>query len=106
MNLLYIMVFLDMLGVGLIIPVVTAIPKALQMDAVAQGSISSLYAACQFFCNPLLGKLSDTYGRKKIFMLSLSGWSDFLLLISDNFRIVYFLSDVGHCDQFMDGFCQ
>lgn len=72
-NHLYLMVFLDILGVGLIIPVVTAIPKALQMDHVTQGLINSVYFLLQFLFNPVMGRLSDFYGRKKMFLVSIAG---------------------------------
>lgn len=67
------MVFLDLLGVGLIMPLVTTVSKSVQMSALVFGVISSAYAFAQFLSNPVMGQLSDSYGRKRIFLVSLAG---------------------------------
>lgn len=73
LNLIYLVVFLDLLGVGLIMPLVTTVSKSVQMSAITYGIISSAYAWAQFLFNPVMGQLSDTYGRKNIFLVSLAG---------------------------------
>lgn len=70
-------VFLDILGIGLIIPV---LPKlvgvfAPQPDQQAYwyGAIVAAYAIMQFFCAPILGALSDRYGRRPVLLLCVLG---------------------------------
>ena len=71
--------FLNMMGIGLIIPV---IPFLVQQylggqPAVAVagivGLLTSVYALCQFLAAPGLGMLSDRFGRRPILLVSLLG---------------------------------
>jgi DHA1 family tetracycline resistance protein-like MFS transporter len=79
-------ILLDMLGVGLIIPV---LPKLVEqfmggdMSAAAGvvGVISACYAVAQFFCAPILGALSDRFGRRRVLLLSMFGLGvDYLVM--------------------------
>lgn len=79
---LFLIVFLDMVGVGIIIPILPAIfygntffPSALSENArnILLGLLISAYPIAQFFSAPVLGRLSDKHGRKKIFIISLIG---------------------------------
>lgn len=70
-------VFLSVLGIGLIIPVV---PFIVQEYVHGEGAIAwyvglltSLYSFCQFFAAPVLGALSDKYGRRPILLFCLFG---------------------------------
>lgn len=70
-------VFLDILGIGLIVPV---LPKLVSMFAPQPdlqaywfGAIVAAYAIMQFFFAPLLGALSDRYGRRPILLICVLG---------------------------------
>ncbi len=71
----FITVALDMLALGIIIPV---LPKLIEQfvggdtasAATYVGLFSTLFAAIQFFASPVLGALSDRFGRRKIILLS------------------------------------
>ena len=81
---LFLVVFLDLLGVGIIIPVLSPlilngtgglVPEA-WTDAQRSymlGFLIASYPLAQFFGAPILGKLSDRFGRKKILSISLVG---------------------------------
>jgi len=78
-------VFLDILGIGLIIPVLPRLVSdfAPQADAQAYwyGIIVAIYGIAQFFCAPVLGALSDRYGRRPILLLCVFGLGlNFLLM--------------------------
>ena len=67
---------LDALGIGLIFPVLPALLQSLTGatdTARAMGWMVTLYAALQVLCAPLLGALSDRFGRRPVLLLSLAG---------------------------------
>lgn len=81
---IFLTVFIDMLGVGIIIPVLPALffnqetaffsPDTSQdFRSVMYGLLIASYPFMQFFGAPALGALSDRYGRKPILIISLLG---------------------------------
>jgi predicted MFS family arabinose efflux permease len=66
-------VFLDMAGLGLLSPVIPEIVKAFRTDALTIGLLALVYSAAQFLSNPLLGALSDRFGRKPVLLASFLG---------------------------------
>ncbi|XP_049870036.1 major facilitator superfamily domain-containing protein 9-like [Pectinophora gossypiella] len=70
-HLLHFIAFVDLLAVGLILPLVPAHARQLGASHVAVGLLGSVYATFQLGSGPLVGSLSDVKGRKTILMLSL-----------------------------------
>jgi MFS family permease len=66
-------VFVDMLGFGIILPSLPLHAAALGGGGVWVGALLTAYAAAQFVAAPLLGSLSDRYGRRRLLLLSLVG---------------------------------
>jgi len=88
---IFITVVLDILGIGLIIPILPRLVKSFEGgDATAAshvvGSLMALYSLMQFVCAPVLGSLSDRFGRRPIILTSLlgSGLDYFLLAFAPN----------------------
>lgn len=78
-------VLLDVIGFGLIIPVLPALVGEFTANAQSQalwyGVLMAAYGFAQFFASPLLGALSDRYGRRRVLLVSQLGWGlDFLLI--------------------------
>ena len=71
--LVFFIVFLDMLGIGLIAPMTPYIVERFASDATAVAMMTVSYSAAQFLATPVLGALSDRYGRRPILILSLLG---------------------------------
>lgn len=66
-------VFIDMLGLGLLIPVLPFIVRQFSESAMTVGLLSMSFALFQFFAAPILGRLSDKYGRRPLLLFSLLG---------------------------------
>ena len=69
-------VALDAVGVGLAMPVLPGLLRALGHGhevAKHYGLLLSAYALMQFLCSPMLGALSDRFGRRLVLLMSLAG---------------------------------
>lgn len=79
LSLLFSVVFMDMIGFGFIIPIMPDIIKFFGSSQDMLGIVLGVYALGQFVAAPLVGSLSDKYGRKPLLLLSIGG--TFLSLI-------------------------
>ncbi|HWA20020.1 MAG TPA: Tet(A)/Tet(B)/Tet(C) family tetracycline efflux MFS transporter [Devosia sp.] len=69
-------VTLDAIGIGLIFPILPALLREVTHAgeiAPYVGVMFALYAAMQFVFSPVLGVISDRYGRRPVLLLSLAG---------------------------------
>jgi len=78
-------VLLDVLGFGLVIPVLPSLvgefAVARDSQAYWYGVMSAIYGVMQFACAPLLGALSDRFGRRPVMLFAITGLGlDFLLM--------------------------
>ena len=83
---IFITVLLDVIGWGIIIPVIPNLIKELINGDISEaakygGWLTFAYAITQFIFAPVIGNLSDKYGRRPVLLTSLFAFSlDFLLL--------------------------
>ncbi|HEX5933375.1 MAG TPA: TCR/Tet family MFS transporter [Pseudorhizobium sp.] len=73
--LVFMILFLDIIGIAIIMPVLPAFLQELTGDGVSDAAVDGgwlllIYSAMQFLFAPLLGNLSDRFGRRPILLLS------------------------------------
>lgn len=73
---IFIAVLVDVIGLGIIVPVVPGLVMELTGEGVSRAAIYGgwlyfTYAIMQFFCAPILGNVSDRVGRRPVILFSL-----------------------------------
>lgn len=83
---IFITIVLDTVGLGIIIPVIPALIMELTGEGLGQaamygGWLMFVYAFMQFLFAPIIGGLSDRFGRRPVLLLSLAGFGiDYLIV--------------------------
>ena len=70
---LYLIVFIDMLGFGVIIPFLPYLVAKDGASGLFATSLLSIFSLMQFIFSPILGRLSDKYGRRPLLLVGLTG---------------------------------
>lgn len=92
--------FITMGGVGLIIPILPLYLKTFDAGGTAIGALIATFSFAQFLVSPLIGQLSDRYGRKLFIIIGLLIYSLSMLAfgLSEHLWLLFlvrFLSGVG-----------
>src|SRR5689334_22338990 len=72
MAILFLIVFIDLLGFGIIIPQLPFYGVHFGASPAAVALLMSCYSFAQFFMSPVLGRLSDRIGRRPVLMVSMA----------------------------------
>lgn len=74
------------LGYGIIIPILYSYSQRFGLTDFQNGMLFAIFSICQFLATPLIGRMSDAYGRKPLLVLSLLGTaaSFFLMAFAQN----------------------
>jgi MFS transporter, DHA1 family, tetracycline resistance protein len=65
-------VLIDLIGFGLIIPILPSYARGLDAEGFTLGLLIASYSLMQFLCMPFWGRLSDHVGRRPILLISLA----------------------------------
>lgn len=96
---IFLVVVVDVLGLAIILPLLPFYAEKLGASPTIVGLLVSCYAACQLIAGPILGRLSDRYGRRPLLLISQIGtFFSFLLLAAANTLWLVFVA------RMIDGF--
>ncbi len=90
-----VIVMVDLLGLSIIIPLLPLYAARFGADPLVIGLLAAAYPVMQFIGAPILGRLSDRFGRKPILLISQAGsFLGFLLLGFSNALWLLFVSRI------------
>jgi DHA1 family tetracycline resistance protein-like MFS transporter len=97
MHALFLIVFSNLLGFGIIIPLLPYYAENFGANPNEVTLLMASYSLMQLIFSPILGRISDIYGRKKILILCLIGSaiSYFLLYFATSFGLVLFARSIA-----------
>src|SRR5512147_662389 len=90
---IFVIVLIDLLGLTVIIPLLPLYAASFSATPLMIGFIGAAYPVMQFIGAPLLGRLSDRYGRRPILLISQLGtFAGFIILGLANALPVLFIA--------------
>lgn len=96
---IFLVVFVSLLGFSIILPLLPFYAQTFDASAGTIGWLVASYSICQFIASPILGGLSDKYGRRPVLIYSqLLALIGFVMLAGAQSIFVLFLSRI------IDGF--
>jgi len=72
-SLIFLVVFIDLLGFGIMIPMLPFYARSFGASATEVGFLMFVYSFMQIFIAPLWGRASDQYGRRPILLITIAG---------------------------------
>ncbi|HEY9760677.1 MAG TPA: MFS transporter [Oculatellaceae cyanobacterium] len=72
LGLMFLTVFIDLIGFGIVIPLMPLYAKEFGASGFEVGLLLTSYSLMQFFFAPMWGRLSDRIGRRPVLLISLS----------------------------------
>jgi MFS family permease len=94
LSVILITIFLDAVGIGLIMPILPELLRSLagaEAGGVHYGALLAVYALMQFIFAPILGALSDRFGRRPVLIISIAGATADYLLMAAAHSLLYIL---------------
>lgn len=73
MPVLFLVVFVDLVGFGLIIPLLPFYGEHFHASPATVGLLMAIYSFAQFLAAPMWGRLSDRFGRRPVLVITLGG---------------------------------
>ena len=83
-------IFIDATGYAMVIPLLSFYTVSFNLGAFGLGILMNVFALMQFIFSPIMGRLSDKYGRRLLLLISisLSSASFFMFAIATSFYIL------------------
>jgi MFS family permease len=70
---IFLIVLVDVLGFTIVIPLLAFYAEKFGASPLVATTLVSVYAVCSLISTPIIGNLSDTYGRKRLLIISQAG---------------------------------
>ena len=88
---LFLTVFIDLLGYGLVIPLLPDFARGLGASAALVGLVVASYSLMQFVFSPILGSLSDRWGRRPLLLatVALNGLAYVLFGLTESLALLF-----------------
>ncbi len=88
---LLLIVFIDLIGFGIVIPILPLLVTKVGGGTILVGAIIASFSLFQFFFGPILGRLSDKYGRRPVLIISslLNSLSYFLVFFFPQITVLF-----------------
>src|SRR3989338_6815434 len=86
---LFLIVFIDLLGFGIMIPMLPFYSLSFGANATQIGALMFVYSFMQIFVAPVWGNLSDRFGRRPILLITILGQA--VALLWGGFATSYFI---------------
>jgi DHA1 family tetracycline resistance protein-like MFS transporter len=92
---IFITVLIDLIGFGVMIPILPFYVEHFGGSSFEIGALTAVYSLMQFIFAPVLGQLSDRYGRRPILFISILGSAiSYVILGLANTLIIVFLGRI------------
>lgn len=90
-------IFLTMVGYGIVLPTLPFVAERLGLTSFQMGTLITGWAVAQLAAAPLWGRLADTWGRKRVLLAGLSGFAVafFLLVFAKSYWQLLFARIIG-----------
>lgn len=86
-------VVVNALGYAIIIPILYSYSQKFGLSDFQNGLLFAIFSVCQFISTPIIGRLSDKYGRKPLLVISLTGTAvSFLMMATAPSAIFLFIA--------------
>jgi DHA1 family tetracycline resistance protein-like MFS transporter len=88
---IFLVVFVDLMGFGIILPLLPFYAETFGASPLEVGLLATVYAAGQLFGAPVLGRLSDKYGRRPLLLVSIAGTAlgFFVLGLAQSLAVIF-----------------
>ena len=84
---LFLTVFIDLMGFGIVIPLLPIYAKQMNATPFAAGALIAVYSLMQLVFAPVWGRISDDIGRRPVLLMCLAGSAMSYLLLAGAWRL-------------------